>query len=1324
MVPAPPLDRQVLQPNELQVRLPVPSEERGSLWATSQYREDDLLVPLPSSRPAGVQQHSPGGGQNGMEEQLSVHYRYGDGSHSSTLQSQSQSLYPSQTDALALPSHTLTPFPLGDSVSGVGTAAAANTPTFTSFREITPTSTYAPMRQQSRHWSSLQAASEGAPDEMDEVQMPKFLSYKNACDKQPSMLASEGWRESPMLKTLISGSNVSNELVNKAELDRLCDEHMSRQGVIAGGQIMVFTNCLAIAYRSYIVLSRLMKSTPSCSHWPSSINANSLSIALTCAGEACWSVACLMLFICSMRWPGVCVFYLALFMFFFYIIAMSFPPLALACDDIIYILQCDNMETLHVDCGLQGGTHMMLAMILIFLSPHIMPHRSMLVRALAIYLFLYCGISVVTMMGSTRDYYDLEDIAFGFALLSILSGIALYVKHSISKKLRDGFMAQHTKVEASKTMLTILEYMLPTHLVLPMLKSPSKVFADHVAVASVLFVEVVHFNRLPVGDAGELLKFLNALFTFIDTACEKNAVTKVETVGEEYVACVGVVPADQASTLTFGHSRALARLIRLGSQLLRVQDEEEVVLRMGLHTGPLVAGVIGTKLPRFRLFGDTMNTAARMMQTGLDGELQFGQPTLAELTKSSTEVRATRREGLVEMKGKGKVPCYLLSWRPNEGLDVRKSFQELHRISSQSKLLPPEAPAAKEGQDYVVSETSNISKVSTRKAEQVRNSTSLRKEKSMPPAIGAMQSLKSTLSSIGSVHQQIGKNLLKTQACGGVAGINAAFDDSMMSESSAFVHEMTPNAKYQLAVQMVREQQAKAAASSTITSARDAKSIQDAPSSPSGKPSMSMMSSSSAAQETDGFQEHYYINKVGQKITHRLTLHMALFVAVCAVQALLAVLLDLEGGGDRHPDHLTMFGVARFGSFFILVACRITSDEKMCPTKFVKLRVTLLNLRMVVFLLLTFLSLSAFAPLMARSGSPVTHHMELIEAKHSLAKRPLRIRIWTLLFLIEYLAMLVEIRLPSRYVIFYVLCVGIASMSLAFTTPISHLHSALTAEDVGFFIAMSLIGLRLSRVRAQHALVDYKASRDAESTATQIEGILKSFLPPRVLEELKTQNGVLPVHTFKQATIAQADLVGFTSLASAWNPDQVVGFISDLFGRYDELTDHFKIWKIETVGDAYIAGQADPPLTDINLPTEVVRFALSILRATAEFINEVEDFYAGASSVSCRVGVHTGECIGGIVGERMQRYHLFGDLLTELDLVESTAGPGRVHVSNPCFRAIQAQWASCEEVGEFTTRSFQLVARTEEFLTTSKGKTVHFEQVGGGPTYLVEIGEG
>lgn len=96
-----------------------------------------------------------------------------------------------------------------------------------------------------------------------------------------------------------------------------------------------------------------------------------------------------------------------------------------------------------------------------------------------------------------------------------------------------------------------------------------------------------------------------------------------------------------------------------------------------------------------------------------------------------------------------------------------------------------------------------------------------------------------------------------------------------------------------------------------------------------------------------------------------------------------------------------------------------------------------------------------------------------------------------------------------------------------------------------------------------------------------------------VVEELRDHpvSAAPPSHRYNRAIIAQSDLCGFTQLASTRAPEEVVQFISELFGLFDDLTDKREIYKVETVGDAYIAGQAENPLTLRNSPLSVVLLA-------------------------------------------------------------------------------------------------------------------------------------
>eukprot|EP00435_Cladocopium_sp_Y103_P018363 s2259_g4.t1 len=277
------------------------------------------------------------------------------------------------------------------------------------------------------------------------------------------------------------------------------------------------------------------------------------------------------------------------------------------------------------------------------------------------------------------------------------------------------------------------------------------------------------------------------------------------------------------------------------------------------------------------------------------------------------------------------------------------------------------------------------------------------------------------------------------------------------------------------------------------------------------------------------------------------------------------------------------------------------------------------------------------------------------------------------------------------------------------------------------FALKAYIGERSLReqFKARHAINDCKV---------HIEGILETLMPERVIDELQRMppGASAPSHQYYRATLVQSDLIGFTSMASLKPPEWVVQAVCDLFGEFDELADEYGIYKVETVGDAYIAGQAELPLTEENYPPSVIQFGLKMVQVTKRWSMAAEE------SIGVRVGVHSGECIGGIVGIDMQRYHLFGKLIHELELLESTAPENGLHVSHACKAAVEQAWNVDRGLGSPARGvcspprapapgcpGFEFWERPEMQLTTSKGEIHQYSEVGG-KTYTVRavVGNG
>merc|ERR1740138_1216684 len=138
---------------------------------------------------------------------------------------------------------------------------------------------------------------------------------------------------------------------------------------------------------------------------------------------------------------------------------------------------------------------------------------------------------------------------------------------------------------AVRRMFNYFQYMVPEHLIVPMIKDPNAPIAEHVDRVSILFIVISDFDQFAQSYAPqELLRFLNENFSQFDKICEEEGVTKIETVGEEYVACVGVVPSDIAIDKEKGHGEILKKLFMAADRILKTQSSK-VRFKMGIHTG-------------------------------------------------------------------------------------------------------------------------------------------------------------------------------------------------------------------------------------------------------------------------------------------------------------------------------------------------------------------------------------------------------------------------------------------------------------------------------------------------------------------------------------------------------------------------------------------------------------------------------------------------------------------------------------------------------------------------------------------------------------------
>jgi adenylate cyclase len=220
---------------------------------------------------------------------------------------------------------------------------------------------------------------------------------------------------------------------------------------------------------------------------------------------------------------------------------------------------------------------------------------------------------------------------------------------------REKLILEELRSEKAKSELLLLN-MLPRQ-ILTRLQLGETVIADRVADATILFADLVGFTSLAARvPASRIVELLNGLFTAFDQLSTEFGLEKIKTIGDAYMLAGGVLETRP------DHVRAVADI---GLAMLRSVDDagrrfdEPLQIRIGIHTGPVVAGVIGTHKFIYDIWGETVNTASRLESHGVAGRIAVSAETYRRLHGS----HKFEPRGVINLRGSGSVESYFLQGR-------------------------------------------------------------------------------------------------------------------------------------------------------------------------------------------------------------------------------------------------------------------------------------------------------------------------------------------------------------------------------------------------------------------------------------------------------------------------------------------------------------------------------------------------------------------------------------------------------------------------------------------------------------------------------------
>ncbi|CAL9694193.1 unnamed protein product [Knipowitschia caucasica] len=181
---------------------------------------------------------------------------------------------------------------------------------------------------------------------------------------------------------------------------------------------------------------------------------------------------------------------------------------------------------------------------------------------------------------------------------------------------------------------------------------------------------------------------------------------------------------------------------------------------------------------------------------------------------------------------------------------------------------------------------------------------------------------------------------------------------------------------------------------------------------------------------------------------------------------------------------------------------------------------------------------------------------------------------------------------------------------------------------------------------------------ELEVERTKTDKLVSQLLPKSVAQSLKKGKKVEPEH-YSDATLYFSDIVGFTTISALSEPIEVVDLLNDLYTMFDAIIASHDVYKVETIGDAYMCASGVPNRNGSRHAAEVANMSLDILHAIGAFrIKHMPEI-----KVKIRIGLHSGNVVAGVVGLTMPRYCLFGDTVTTASHMEASGLPYRIHIS-------------------------------------------------------------
>jgi len=738
-------------------------------------------------------------------------------------------------------------------------------------------------------------------------------------------------------------------------------------------------------------------------------------------------------------------------------------------------------------------------------------------------------------------------------LITTITMISLYSNYKFEKLRRSEFLAKCRMEQEANNIEDILAILVPKF-VKDQISQGAFSMQESQDDIGILFCDMCDFDHIITTENLKIVQILDEIFRNFDILCLKHGIQKIETVGKTYMACAGLKACEMNFSENILKTEKTRRLVSMAFEMMKFMEKvtigkgETIKLKIGIHIGTVIAGVIGHHKPQFSLIGDTVNTTSRVCSTGSEGTITISDAAFQKIKNSNLEF--LRR--VVPAKGKGDLITYQV---------LKQRRKKFNKESQFKKRVMKHMGEIKKLYQLGVLENENLNE----------------KPKNIHKAMNLMtnwylQNKYETFEDRGSINynNSVGTNKEKKENEGN-----------------------NENSEYQETSLMLEEEILKPSNEIFLTfNSENSRIVQQF------RSSMQIICKEEAK------------------------VHLACLFAVFLFQTLLIISVQSE-----MIDYQYITGLRASYSISILIS--IISVSYLLNQKIIK----------IVILIVYFYGICVL----------------LIQIQHSLI---VEIQEEALLELIliylihgntDFLNFVEVVLLTIITFSIWIISYGIFRM--------------ISGQNLLFMLTMLIFNLLKVNFQMRHHIDSFNNLLNNESKKQEQNNLVSQLLPFHAFEKLKNisvNNKIELTDLFHEVTLLFADIAGFTKYSSSVKPEDVVIMLRSLFTEFDKMCLHHKVYKVYTIGDCYVvmgflnANHRNP----LEEAKNVVKMGLSMI----EIIRDVRKSI-NFPSLDMRIGVHTGEIIGGIIGTDIVRYDIYGRDVLIANKMESNGLEGHIMVS-------------------------------------------------------------